>query len=256
MKTTLLQYFLWWVGNGLMATILVRALTQNLFRHYPLFFSYLGYGLLKSLALFVVYVHSPKLYATLFWPCEFVDVALGFFIIWEIYRLVLGKRPGIAGATRSLLLVTFLVLVLYSILGSMRVQPWPQSAVGVLERNTRVVQVVLLTTVIAFLAYYLVPIGRNTKGLIVGYSVFIAATIVNFASRHYFGGTFHVWLNHLQPLAYDLTLVIWCGALWAYHPDPMPEGELLIEKDYRRLVSVTNGVISNLRAYVLGLDKP
>jgi len=108
---------------------------------------------------------------------------------------------------------------------------------GELERNVRIAQAILLVVLVGVVFYYLVPIGRNLRGIIVGYGFFVATIFINSTLRLYLGESFHSRWRYFQSIAWNISLVIWCATLWAYHPNPRPEAAEF--EDYDSLANQT-----------------
>lgn len=121
---------------------------------------------------------------------------------------------------------------------------------ALLERDLRAAQAILLLVIVALVAYYRVPIGKNLRGIIVGYGVFICASVVSLTLRAYLGKSFQSWWQYLQPAAYDLTLLIWCASLWSYEANPKPKARLELEFDYEAFAAQVSRALARARTYL------
>ena len=250
MEVSTLQYASWWLANLLVGTTIFRVAKNGLVRQYLLFFFYLACNLLQSIGLFFVIQKKPEMYAQLYWFSELFEVVLGFLIIWQMYEKIFRHYPGLAKATRWMMAAGLLIFASGALLASLRSQPLPGYAV--LVRDMRAAHIGFLVILIGLLTYYLIPVGRNTRGLVVGYSILVSATVINFALGLVLGQPFQPWVDYLQPLAYAAAVAVWCWAFWSYRPDPVPAGERLLEVHYQRAVRATAQLVSDLRAYVVG----
>ena len=124
------------------------------------------------------------------------------------------------------------------------------------ERDLRIVQVALLIGLVALFAYYAIPLGRNLKGIIYGYGLFVVTSVVNLTLRDYLGDSLQHWAQYIQTVCYLLVLWVWCRTLWAYAPVPEPELEPTIEVDYQSLVRTTREKLSSARAQLLRGMRP
>lgn len=234
----MLTQILWWAGDLLIALLLIRSLQGRFLKKYPVFYSYLVWILFSSLLSHYVYGFHPGAYQVFYWYKEFVSVSLGYCIIWEIYAQALAEYPGASRMARTVVSVSF-VLALASVIAHMfNNSIWSLAeTTAVLERNWRTPQAVLLIGIVGLLAYYAIPIGRNLKGLILGYGFVVGTSIINLTLRAHFGKAFQPWWHYLGPLAYIGSLFMWTVALWTYHPNPRPKAEVTLERDYE-LISV------------------
>src|SRR5262249_11186400 len=158
-------------------------------------------------------------YRSFWWYTQFLSIIAGYFVIWEISKQALQAYPGTVEMARYLIWTLF-VAVLFKVLGgSLWEHDWALAGtVGELERDLRAVQAMLLVVVVGVLAYYLIPIGRNLRGIIIGYGFFIAMGVINNTVRSQLGYTFQVWWRYTQSTAWLMALVVWLSALWSYRP--------------------------------------
>jgi type IV secretory pathway TrbD component len=234
----------WWAGNAALGVLLYRGLRQRLAGEYPVFYGYLAYVLCSSLVLFRLSLASPQAYAVGFWAEEFVAVLFGVAVTWEICGAALAGCPGVRRMGRSLITVLVLVLLAKFVV-DVAAQPVQLSTVE-LMRNLRFAQAALLLAILSLLAYYRAPLGRNVAGLLYGYTLFIAAAVTNLALRSALGFRFQSWWTALQPLAYLVTLAVWCVGLWSREENSLSNPAL--EQDYARFSRQTIAGMARLRA--------
>jgi hypothetical protein len=60
----------------------------------------------------------------------------------------------------------------------------------------------------------------------------------------------------VQPLSYDVSLIVWMVALWSYNPEPVPEPAISLDADYEAFVARTKTVFGLLRAYLVKTARP
>jgi hypothetical protein len=240
----------WLACVDLECVLLVRAWVSEWFRKYPFFFAYLACVFIQDVFFLAVYLFNFRYYTPLYWYAEFFSLLIGCGVSWEIFRLVLGRYPGAGRMARNVLLFA-LIMVITKDLGNFWSGdvPWPSTAVE-LERNLRAIQAVSLIVLALLIFYYVVPISRNVKGILTGYGLFIAASVVTLALRASLGKAFQPAWVFLQPLCYAGVLFIWCGSLWKYEPAPVTQLEPKIEEDYRSLALVTRKGLLQVRAYL------
>jgi hypothetical protein len=83
----------------------------------------------------------------------------------------------------------------------------------------------------ALVVYYAIPVGKNVRGIAIGYVFGIATGVLNLSLRYYFGGAFAPVWKYGRPIEYLVSLVIWLVALWSYQEEPTPPNDN-IERDY------------------------
>ena len=253
----MLTQAIWWITNALEAILLGPALQRKLIRAYPIFFTYLGYVLLESLSRFYVYVWHPAAYIYFYWSTQFVSILLGYGVVWEICRQALARYPGAFRMARNALVLIF-ALVIAKVFGNLLLgESWSLAqSIAEQERDFRVVQACLILAIVGFVSYYRIQIGRNLRGMMLGYGFFIGTAILNLTFRSYLGDEFQVWWQYLQPAAYVVVLLIWSVSLWSYQPNPQRETESRIEQDYQSLVQATRRRFRQVRAHVARTVRP
>ncbi len=248
---------IWLVAIVLEGVPLVRAIEAKFIRHYKLFYLYLGFILLRDLWLFGVYFRWPKFYIYAYWCSEPVGVLVGCGLVWEVYKVALARYPGTARMARNALAFLFIFATTRIFVKAWNGPTWiPQRTGYEIERDLRIVQVALLAGLIVLFVCYAIPIGRNLKGIICGYGLFLVTSVVNLTLRYNLGDSFqHSWA-YVQPFCYLLVLLVWCVTLWSYAPVPEPTSEPRLEADYESLVAATKRKLHSARSHVLKAMRP
>ena len=240
-----------WTANSAIVLLLVRSTRGKFYRRYPTFYFYLGSVLIVSLLRFAVFTFRPSSYPAFYWYTQYFAATIGYAVILEIYSQAFKKHRGAVRIANGLLLCILAAVVLKIIAGAASGSGWsPGETMAALERDMRALQAALLFVIIALLAYYKVPIGRNLIGIVVGYSFYVATSVMSlgFGSLPGFGSR-PVWRSIL-PIAYLATLSIWCFALWSYHANPEPGPDSKIERDYKVLSEQTKRILARARSYL------
>jgi hypothetical protein len=257
MASELLTQSAWWSTNVLEGLLLFRAVWGRYWRKYPVFYFYVSYVLFESLLRFYFYVFKPNLFSSVYWSTQFVSVTIGYCIIWEIFCQVLAGYPGTARVARICLITIFLLVLSKTLLSALGGSaPSLLKTLPDLERYLRVVQAALLVMIVGLLAYYVIPTGRNIKGMILGYGLFVGLTLMHLALRSYLGDAFQPVWQHLGWVSYSAALIIWCSTLWSYHPSPQPSPEVELDRDYQRLALRTAGILAQVRADLVRMIRP
>lgn len=250
-----------WTVTGLLGVLILRGVYARTVARYPVFYFYLSYVLFESLvraySYYNYYFSHPSVYAAVFWYTQVFSLALGYCVIWEVYRQALADYPGVARLGYILLAGLFLLVVAQGfseMFGSAAVPTIELPAL--LERSLRTIQALLLVAIVALLVYYQIPLGRNLRGLVVGYGLFVGASVVSLTLRAYWGYNAEFWNRYVPPLAYLFALVIWTAALWSYHPNPRPQRVITLERDYKLLAAQVENAIARTRASLLKAVRP
>jgi hypothetical protein len=245
-----------WFGNVLEAAILWRGIRSRMIEKYPYFYSYVA-STLSSSILPIVYLLDRSSYNLWYWPIQLATLVFGCGVILEILRRVLSPYPGAHNLARAAGLVAFgAVFFLAIVYLVFRLSP-SSAATGIeLERNVRAAQTVLLVAVLVIILRYRIPVGRNVLGMIVGYGLYIAVSLVSRAVEAYASTWLKlIWL-YVQPLSFGTSLAIWLVALWSYHPNPVPDASIQVEADYEALAGHTRKALRATRSYIVRGARP
>jgi hypothetical protein len=137
-----------------------------------------------------------------------------------------------------------------------RIGGWPAGTAVEIERDLRAVQVALLIGLVAVLAVYRIPVGRNLWGMMLGYGLFISSNLITLTVRAFLGDAFQRAWSYVQPLTYVGALFLWCLTLWSYHPASPAETHPGIERDYQFLVQTTARGLLQARSYLRRALRP
>lgn len=253
----MLTQILWWAGNTLTGLLLVRSALGRFLTKYPFFYFYQFFFLLRSLLAFYIYIARPDAYQRFYWYTEFVSVAVEYALIWEIYARALAGYAGAARIARRLLSLVLVVVVARVLANTLGGPIWsPAETTAELEAYLRSVQAILLVAILGVLVYYSIPIARNLRGMILGYGLFIGTRVLSLTLRMNLGDDFQLWWEYIQETAYCATLAIWCVGLWSYAPQPPPEEDAALERDYELLSSQVARSISLARNSLIRVLRP
>lgn len=237
-----------WLCALLLLTILYRAVVGRTLKLYPFFYSYTLHILLTTVVGLSVRWSGKDAYRVYYWISELISTLLGMGITWEIHRRVLAHYPGVRRLAVMLLGTIFALVLFFSAAGTGdRV-----FSLVALERDLRTVQAIILLTLFALVAYYAIPLGKNIRGIAIGYVFGIATSVLNLSLAYYFGKSFYPVWTYGRPIEYLAGLTIWCAMLWSYQPDPAPPGD--IERDYEWVSGQTVHALARLRTHLMHPD--
>jgi hypothetical protein len=244
-------WILWTAGLALELLILLRFLTCRLYRHYPLFFGYMALVCTSSVILWPIYRVHPAAYANSFWALQFLTLLAGFGVMLELVQKSFQNYPGAKAFATAVLVMMFAILCGYFSHKLLATRP---SSAGEsfsdLERDFRVLQVIVLAGILVVISYYRIDIGRNLKGIVSGFGLYVGSTILSQAIRTFAGPSFDRGWETIQPYTYFVALLIWAVALWSYAPVPVPQSSLGLEHDYEALANGTKERLGAIRADV------
>jgi hypothetical protein len=246
-----LAFFSGYPGMLLEMAILFRAACRKILSKYPLFYTYIGVVLLIDCSRYFVYMFDVPHWAVFYWYTQFFSVLVGYGVILEILKQSLDSFPGAERFGQYLVLGVFAAVFAFVALRSATRSNWSPAATSAeFERDLRAVQVLVLMSILAVVFYYRIAVGRNVKGMILGYGLFIGTSVMNFAVRSYAGDRFNAWWMVFQQYSYAISLIIWAVALWSYAPNPIPKVPPGVESDYETLALRTRAMVAAMRSHL------
>ena len=244
----MLVLFITALGVSLEALLLVRGLQEKLVRQFPIFYFYLFLVFVTDLLRFCFYRWYSSAYPPVYWTTQFISLVVGSAVIFEIYRVGLRAFPGAARMARNALLLVFAAIFAKAMASSSGgLLWWLSTKLEELERNLRIVQAAAIVTLVLLFLIYAIPFGRNLKGILFGYGLFIAMSVSQLTLIFYSGGIVRRYWSYFQPISYLIVLAIWTSALWSRHAVP-ESATMRLENDYEALVASTGTQLRRVRA--------
>lgn len=245
---------IWWSSIAIEILLLLRGLRGKLAFRYPLFYCYLSFVLFQDLLSFAVYRWYPQLYRNVYWFTEFLAVMLGCGVVFEIYRVGLSAFPGTARMARNALALVFALAIAIGVAQAWT-DPrwWMEAATTDIEGALRAVEALAIAALAALFLFYSIPFGRNLRGILLGYGLFVGMRVISltFVSN----GRRDFWY-YAYSGSYFVALVIWSGHLWSYCASPQPKAVSQIEQDYQTLAAATHRRLQDARGYLARAVRP
>jgi hypothetical protein len=249
---------IWWIAISLELVLVIRAVRSALIKKYPFFFLYLSSVLLCDLLLYCAYKLKPATYPGLSHQSEVLNLILGYGIVLEIFRHVLSRYPGVERFARIAGLFVFALILCFAVLYPLMFPGTPRihARYSFIERDFLSVQSIFLLGILGIIYYYGIEVGKNIRGMILGYGVWLGASVIMLGFGSYVGYSFNAIRIFVQPFAYLSSLVVWLDALWSYSPIQVSNPEIGGDADYESLASATREVIGDMRAHLGKVGRP
>ncbi|HTU35718.1 MAG TPA: hypothetical protein VMF66_18090 [Candidatus Acidoferrum sp.] len=186
-----------------------------------------------------------------YWTEEFICVVAGYALVMEIIERAFAYYEGPKRLGRNAALITLAAIVAFT-----SFQAAAQRLPGIVhtstqvEANLRGAELLLLVIIITVISYYSVPVGRNLKGIIIGYGICTLAVAVNEAVMNLAGARFQVAFSTIWSYSFVVPLVIWTVMLWSYEPNPVPTGWTQMAGDYEALARRTKATLAGVVGYL------
>ncbi len=249
----MLSQFIWWGSDALEVLLLIRAWQGGLLFRYPLFYAYIFFVVVQDVPRFLTLRWNENAYGYVYWTTEYLAVAAGCAVVYEIYRIALYSYPGAARIIRNVLMFVFAMAFAKGLANATNVHQWWEEATALgVERTVRTVQGIAIIALVSLFLAYSIPFGKNLRGILLGYSLFIAARVICLTFVPAQGRDF--WF-YAYSGSYLVVLSLWLAHLWSYHAVPEARTRGNLERDYRTLAAATQrrlrGISGFLRKAVL-----
>jgi hypothetical protein len=233
----MLSDVIWGASIALEIVLLARGLWAGLVRRYPIFYIYIAYVLSQDFVRYLTHLRSQRTYEVTYWTTEFLAFAMGCFVVLEIYRVALKAYPGTAQMARTVILFLFLVALTKVAANTWSDSGWLINTTALqVELALRTVQGVALMALAALFLFYSIPFGANLRGILVGYSLFVAGRVIVLT---FIAPQGHHFLFYAYSALYPVVLSLWLVHLWSYAPCPAAGSGRHLEEDYQRIVAST-----------------
>ena len=203
--------------RGWLVLLLVRRRIQSLF---PMFLAYVALTLAASIAKLCVY-SDYRAYYFVYWGTEAVAVLLATLALLEVFRWVFALYWLRAWFRR--LSYGFIVLTLSLLIANALCNPPAH-----MDRIEKLIFSIGITINFVQAAIFLLfrllskslKIGfrRYAFGIMLGFGVSSAGTLVGWFARSVFGTKFQLLAIYLPPVAYILALAFWLYVFWREEP--------------------------------------
>jgi len=243
----MLTQLIWWSSIALEIALLVRGLRSQLAHRLPIFYGYITFVALLDITRFL-FQRNSQVYPGIYWGTEFLALAIGSLVIFEIYKVSLAAYPGAARMARNALSFVFLTAVAKGLADVATSGGWqPASTALQMERALRTVQAAAILALVALFLVYSIPFGRNLRGILLGYGLFIGQRVIVLTFMPPQGH--HFWF-YAYSWVYVVTLLVWLAHLWSYERCPQPRIAVPLEQEYQTIAAATQRRMQAMRVYV------
>ena len=199
------------VGTGLEAVLCLLLVVRRYYRDFPIFFAYVTLSFIATIVLWS-FSNNTHYYSIIYWTNDALEIVLAFFALNEalrsVFRNFLGLRwfrwlfPGIG-----------IVMV---IVAALRVFLFPRPAFSLftttilgLEIAVGFLQFGIFSLFIILVRLFHLRWGQHAAGIVFGYGISAAGSLVAFLLRSEFGTKFDPVVRIAPPIAYIIGVAIW-----------------------------------------------
>jgi len=223
MLSTVLTISLFLLG----AILLVRALQGKYLFNFAIFYSYIVYMVLSGALVTGLYLARSAHYPGAWWFRYLLGLLVEFAVVVEISDHLFSPYPAIRKLGRVLvagICITFFLL--YVLPSLMEVRPASVTILDLAKRAS-VTKAAAIIILIAAARHYQFRLGKNIAGMMLGFSLYLAVNVANFAVAETYGRALYARAFAIVgPLSYALCLLVWTVSLWRYEPVRQTNREL------------------------------
>ena len=211
LNVTTLGNVLWLIQPLLKLVILVTMFRRKLHVRYPLFFSYLAYGVLVTALLYAVH-ESYRSYFYAYWSTTAVSAMLIMGVVYELFTAMFRKHHALRDFGSMLFRwAVVMVAMLAALLLFSGISPTKNSIVNSimnLDRSVGVMECGMLLFLVLFSPYLKISWRHQICGIALGFGLHASSRML-LLSQWIHGVFGSANLNLLSMFAYDWTLMIW-----------------------------------------------
>ena len=207
-------------GTGLAAVLCLLLIVRRYYREFPVFLASVSLSVIATIVLLVV-SSNAHYYALVFWPSDALGVVLAFFALNEalrsVFRNFLGMRwfrwlfpgIGIVMLTVGILRILLLPRPAFSL--------FTTTVIG-LEIAVGFLQFGIFSLFIILVKVFHLRWGQHAAGIVFGFGVSAAGSLVAFLLRSEFGTKLDPVIRIAPPIAYIIGVAIWLAPFLKAEP--------------------------------------
>ncbi len=208
------DYVIFGLGFALQLMLVWRCWVTQSWRAFPVFFSFLLYGSLRTPAVMALEILRHPASASVYWLSEIFLFVLMFCVGFEVYRRVFsGPAPLLSVAGW---------LVAFSLLGTAAAIYFGTTRPGTLIipdvlRKAGLAIAVWVAVMLGVARYYAIRVRRNVLGIMIGVGLLASVSVINFAALG-IATSYFPYMRYIGPLLFLGILLLWTWALWSVEP--------------------------------------
>jgi hypothetical protein len=208
------------MGTGLEAVLCLLLIVRRYYRGFPIFFAYVILSVAATIILLTV-SNNAGYYSVIYWTYDALGIALAFFALNEalrsVFRNFLGMKwfrwlfPGIGMVMIGVAILRIILLPrpAFSL--------FTTTVIG-LEIAVGFLQFGIFTLFIILVRLFHLRWGQHAAGIVFGYGVSAAGSLVPFLLRSEFGTKFDPVVRIAPPIAYIIGVAIWLATFLKAEP--------------------------------------
>jgi len=212
--------FMWFSGCLIEAAILARSIQCKSFGKYSLFYAYIISLFGLSFFIRAASIARAPVVIRLYLPVVLITCVLGCGVMVEIIRHVFAEHASLERfARRAAVMVFGMIFLELAILAALRLHWSAADYAAHVTMDLQLAQGAGLTAILFLMGLYGIEVGRNMRGIILGFGICLGASLILVPLRQLLGMRFYPTWRITQMSAFLAALCIWAVALWTYEPE-------------------------------------
>src|SRR6185437_11407024 len=208
-------------GTALQVFLCLLLLVRGAYRQFRFFSLTIVFSVAYTIALIVVHKHY-SLYVGVYWVNESISIVLNFLALQESFYLVFRNFLSIPWF-RRLFPSIGLLMVFIAVL---RAAFYPVSQASLLARTLITLEIIvgflqfgIFCLFILLVRFFHLRWRQQAFGVVLGFGIFAAGTLVVILLRSEFGTKFNPVVRITAPIAYIIAVVVW--VITFLRPEPL-----------------------------------
>jgi len=173
-----IEQAMWYINLAAAIVLFARLYAQGLVRAYPFLFAYLFADTLEQIVA-LPFAERRRIYAEIYFGGQTVKVALGIFVVLELYGLTVAQQPALARFGRRMLGYLFSIAVAFGLVNLLLEFDGAERRRGAflvgflrLERSVDLFAFIVLILIAVFLLCFPVRVRRNVAVWLGGFMLY------------------------------------------------------------------------------------
>jgi hypothetical protein len=199
------------IGNALQFCLLIQLLRLKSYREFPAFLAFVGFSMVSAITAVATGGHA-HIYFYVYWISEVIYSVLAFFVLQEAVRSVFRNFHGLRWFKVSFPSIGILILLvaLFRATFFRSAHDYPLIvAIISLEIAVGFLQFGIFSLFIILVRLFHLRGRQHAAGIVFGFGVNAAGSLVAFLLRSEFGTKFDPVIRIAPPIAYIIGVAIW-----------------------------------------------
>lgn len=219
MEVSTIQYVLWFMPALLQVLVVSRMLVKRLYKDFPIFFAYTIFHLVEFVIGISAANVSREAYYYVYWSMDTIDSILSIALVQEVFSHVFRPYEALRTLGNALFKWSAIILIGICFVSAAAAPGTDQdrltAAFMVLQRSAGILVGGLLLLLFMFCRMFGLRWRRYVLGIALGMGIIATVVTGLSAVRAHFGLATETIYNLIQPLAYNVAVMVWVWSVYS-----------------------------------------